>query len=77
MSRSNGRTRILAMAAVACAGLLTACGQNCRETVRMGDFEFSQGNYPRAEKLFAEAWAADSAACPDAADKLENARRFQ
>jgi hypothetical protein len=56
--------------------LLFACGSNCRETVRMGDFEFSQGNYVRAEKLFAEAWAADSLKCPDAGEKLENTRRF-
>jgi hypothetical protein len=56
--------------------LLFACGSNCRETVRMGDFEFSQGNYPRAEKLYAEAWAADSLACPDAREKLGNTRRF-
>lgn len=58
------------------AALLIGCGTNCRETVRMGDFEFSQGNYARAEKLFAEAWAADSAACPDAPAKRANALRF-
>jgi hypothetical protein len=57
--------------------ILVGCGTNCRETVRMGDFEFSQGNYARAEKLFAEAWAADSAACPDAREKLEKARMLK
>jgi hypothetical protein len=57
--------------------ILLGCGTNCRETVRLGDFEFSQGNYARAEKLFAEAWAADSAACPDAREKLEKARMLK
>lgn len=53
---------------------LAGCGTNCRETVRMADFEQSQGNLERAEKLYEEALEQDPAACADARDKLENAR---
>ena len=45
---------ILSLAALSL--LLAACGRDCREDVRLGDFEFSQGNYERAEKLYRQAW---------------------
>jgi hypothetical protein len=69
------RIALPAFAAALALGV-SACGTNCRETVRMGDFEFSQGNYARAEQLFARALAEDSAACPDAREKQANALRF-
>jgi hypothetical protein len=42
----------------------------------MGDFEFSQGNYIRAEKLYGDALRADPARCADAEGKRANALRF-
>ena len=57
--------------------LLAGCGKkDCREAVRLGDFEYSQNNYKRAEKLYKEAWATDSVACADVTDRMENIRRF-
>ena len=56
--------------------LLAACGRDCREDIRLGDFEFSQGNYARAEKLYRQAWEADSVSCADVRDRLGNTRRF-
>ena len=68
--------RPMLFAVAASAGLLAGCGADCRETVRLGDFEFSQGNYPRADKLYAEAWAADSLKCADAREKRERLQPF-
>ena len=59
---------------VTAVSVLSGCGKNCRKTVRMADFELSQGNVERAEKLYKEALQQDPAACADARDKLENAR---
>ena len=57
--------------------ILVGCGKkDCREKVRLGDFEYSQNNYARAEKLYKEAWATDSVACADVAERLTNLRRF-
>ena len=57
--------------------LVTACGKkDCREAVRLGDFEYSQNNYTRAEKLYKEAWTTDSVSCADVSDRMENLRRF-
>jgi hypothetical protein len=56
--------------------LLSACARDCREDVRLGDFEFSQGNYERAEKLFRQALETDSVACADVRERLQNPRRF-
>jgi hypothetical protein len=56
--------------------VLSACRPDCRETLRTADFEFSQGNYVRAEKLYGEALKADPARCADAEGKRANARRF-
>jgi hypothetical protein len=57
-------------------GVFIACKPDCRESVRMGDFEFSQGNYIRAEKLYGDALRADPARCADAEGKRANALRF-
>jgi hypothetical protein len=54
--------------------ILLGCGTNCRQTVQMADFEASQGNRARAEKLYTEAWAADSVSCSDAGEKLQRLR---
>ena len=68
------------MKTILIAGLalvLAGCGKkDCREAVRLGDFEYSQNNYKRAGKLYKEAWATDSVACADVADRMENLRRF-
>ena len=57
--------------------LLVGCGKkDCRESVRLGDFEYSQNNYVRAEKLYKEAWATDSLACADVTERMTNLRRF-
>lgn len=71
MNRNDG-LRMLAAGVFALG--LSGCGKDCRETLRMGDFELSQGNYPRAEKLYEEALEIDAAACADAEGKLENVR---
>jgi hypothetical protein len=55
---------------LAVSGLLViGCGSNCRETVRLAAFEASQGNEARARKLYEQAWAMDSVACPEAKQK--------
>ena len=57
--------------------LFLGCGKkDCRESVRLGDFEYSQNNYKRAEKLYREAWAVDSVGCADVSERMENLRRF-
>lgn len=67
----------LALSIAVCSiAFLAACGRDCREDVRLGDFEFSQGNYARAEKLYRQAWEADSVSCADVRDRLGNTRRF-
>lgn len=62
------------LALAASSALLLACGGDCRETERLGDFELSQGNRERAAALYDKA-AADPEGCPDAAAKAEHARR--
>ena len=64
--------RVLAAAALAAGA--AGCGQDCREPARMGDFEFSQGNYPNAVKLYEKALRADPD-CGTVGEKLLEARR--
>lgn len=54
------------------AGVLIGCGQDCFESKRMGDFEFSQGNYVNAVKHYKKALAADTA-CAGVKEKLADA----
>ena len=63
-------------AAAGLAGLLLlgACKQDCSEPARMGDFEFSQGNYTNAIRHYDKALKAD-ANCGIVGEKLEEARR--
>jgi len=70
-------TAIIATTAVLLSTLvLTACGTDCRKTMRDAEFEFTQRNFARAEKLFDEAYKADPAKCPDAKDRRAEALKF-
>ena len=40
--------------------VLSACKEDAGAKVKMGDFEFSQGNIPKALKRYQEAWKIDS-----------------
>ncbi len=75
-----GRLGTLAakMAGLGLAGLtalagFAGCGQDCFEAKRLGDFEFSQGNYPNAIRHYERALQADSA-CAGVKERLEDAR---
>jgi hypothetical protein len=56
--------------------LLMACGTDCRKTMRDAEFEFTQRNFARAEKLFDEAYKQDPAKCADAQDRRAEAVKF-
>lgn len=70
MKTGSGIFLLLPVLAVLAAG----CGQDCFEHKRMGDFEFTQGNYTNAIRHYERAMAADSA-CAGVKEKLEEARR--
>ncbi|GEM_PF-2099582 len=53
---------------------LAACKEDCSEAARMGDFEFSQGNYVNAVKQYEKALRAD-AKCGVVGEKLAEAKR--
>lgn len=55
------------------AFLVQACGQDCFEIRRMGDFEYSQGNYANAIRHYERALETDSA-CAGVKEKLAEAR---
>jgi lipopolysaccharide biosynthesis regulator YciM len=65
----------LSLCAVAAVwGLAMAgCKKDCREAVRLGDFEFSQGNYANAAKRYEQALRQDPG-CYNADAKLKEAR---
>ena len=68
------RLRILLFTSAAVSGLaFTGCGKDCRESVRLGDFEFSQGNYANAAKRYEQALRADPK-CFNVDAKLKDAR---
>ena len=70
--RVTGGLRALALAAVvACAA---GCKQDCSGPARLGDFEFSQGNYVNAVKQYEKALRADPK-CYQIEGKLAEARR--
>jgi hypothetical protein len=52
---------------------MAGCGKDCRETVRLGDFELSQGNYANAVKRYEQALR-DDPKCYNAEAKLKEAR---
>ena len=72
-----GRMRpalLSALAALALAALATGCKQDCAGPAKLGDFEFSQGNYVNAVKQYEKALRADPK-CYQIEEKLEEARR--
>lgn len=64
------------LGAAGMAGLLAlaACKQDCSEAARMGDFEYSQGNFTNAVRHYEKALKAD-ANCGIVAQKLADAKR--
>lgn len=66
-------SQILGWMGAAAALLLAGCGQDCLELKRMGDFEYSQGNYPNAIRKYEQALKADPA-CAGVTDKLAEAK---
>jgi hypothetical protein len=52
---------------------MAGCGKDCREAVRLGDFEFSQGNYVNAAKRYEQALREDPK-CYNVEGKLKDAR---
>ncbi|HLP40419.1 MAG TPA: hypothetical protein VK465_02830 [Fibrobacteria bacterium] len=69
------RSRIVQSTALGLAiAALMGCGQDCLELKRMGDFEYSQGNYANAIRHYERALAADSA-CAGVGEKLQEARQ--
>lgn len=59
--------------AAACGLALAGCGKDCREAVRLGDFELSQGNYANAVKRYEQALREDPK-CYNVDAKLKEAR---
>lgn len=55
------------------AAFLLGCGQDCLELKRMGDFEYSQGNYANAIRKYEQALKADPA-CAGVTEKLGEAK---
>ena len=73
-STRPGLGAVYALAALAVIGLTTGCKQDCAGPAKMGDFEFSQGNYVNAVKQYEKALRADPK-CYQIEGKLEEARR--
>ena len=67
-------TGFAALAMVAATGI-TACKEDCAPAARLGDFEFSQGNYVNAVKQYEKALRAD-AKCGNTGEKLAEAKRL-
>ncbi len=55
--------------------LLTACGGNCAESVRLGDFERSQGNMENALRHYEQALAQDPK-CTGVDARIQETREF-
>jgi hypothetical protein len=53
---------------------LIACQEDCSQAARMGDFEFSQGNYENAIKHYEKALKVN-AKCGVVGEKLAEAKR--
>jgi tetratricopeptide (TPR) repeat protein len=68
------RLGVFLLALGAASGMaITGCGKDCRESVRLGDFEYSQGNYANAAKRYEQALR-DDPKCYNAEAKLKDAR---
>lgn len=75
LARSRTRGRNLWVAALWMAGLaLAGCKEDCSAAAKLGDFEFSQGNFVNAVKQYEKALRAD-ANCGTVGRKLEDAKR--
>ncbi|HKP96806.1 MAG TPA: hypothetical protein VJ385_13695 [Fibrobacteria bacterium] len=73
--KAGGRAAAGTAAAMLSAALLLAgCKEDCSRAARMGDFEFSQGNYANAIKHYEKALRAD-AKCGVVGEKLAEAKR--
>lgn len=70
------RNKSIAAACGMLGVVLTGCGKDCRALMRDAEFEFTQRNFARAEKLYAEAYKADPRACADAEDRRGEALKF-
>lgn len=70
------RNKLMAAAGGLLGLVMTGCGKDCRALMRDAEFEFTQRNFARAEKLFDEAYKADPAKCADAQDRRVEALRF-
>lgn len=67
-----GKRRAMALGVLSV--IVAGCGgQDCFESKRMGDFEYSQGNYVNALKHYERALAKDPA-CAGVKEKLEEAK---
>ncbi len=73
-SRVRVTVKVRAALAAAALALWAGCKTDCGEAVRMGDFEFLQGNYVNAVRQYEKALRAD-AACRMIDGRLEEARR--
>jgi hypothetical protein len=78
-ARRHGAAKAGAAASLAALGFwaaltLGACKQDCSEEARLGDFEYSQGNYANAIKHYEKALRAN-AKCGVVGDKLAEAKR--
>ena len=69
-----GLVAVSALAALAFVSLACGCKQDCAAPAKLGDFEFSQGNYVNAVKQYEKALRADPK-CYQIEGKLEEARR--
>jgi hypothetical protein len=56
---------LLSAVFLAIASFFTGCGENCQQSIREGDFEFSQGNYPRALAHYKKAETLQNGACKE------------
>ncbi len=57
--------------------LLGGCGDDCQESMRLGEFELSQNNYERALAHFKRAWAEDSIGCSRVQERIKQVQIFQ
>lgn len=75
LTSSAGIRRIMAtvMAMAVLAGVF-GCKEDCAAPTKLGDFEFSQGNYTNAIKQYEKALRADPK-CYNVEGKLAEARR--
>ena len=72
-SKGSGIRIFPGLLAVAGGVVVAGCGKDCREAVRLGDFEYSQGNYANAAERYVQALR-DDPKCYQVEAKLRDAR---